>query len=89
MWQNYDHVAVEEKQIAVVYPDKGCNRLFAHNKRGAMYFVVLNTPTPDIHFEICSNKFLGNTGGRGECLSPNDLLMYVEWLTLVSTWCQD
>jgi hypothetical protein len=30
MWQNHDHLAVEEKQIAQVYPDKGCNRLFAH-----------------------------------------------------------
>jgi len=30
MWQNHDHLAVEEKQIALVYPDKGCNRLFAY-----------------------------------------------------------
>jgi hypothetical protein len=30
MWQNHDHVAVKEKQVALVYPGKGCNRLFAH-----------------------------------------------------------
>jgi len=30
MWQNHDHLAVEEKQIALEYPDKGCNRLFVH-----------------------------------------------------------
>ena len=30
MCQNHDHLAVEEKQIAVVYPVKGLNKLFAH-----------------------------------------------------------
>lgn len=43
MWQNHDNLAVEEKQIAVVYPDKGCNRLCT-NTREAMCFMVLKTP---------------------------------------------
>jgi hypothetical protein len=28
MWQNHHDIAVEEKEIALIYPDKGCNKLF-------------------------------------------------------------
>jgi len=65
MWQNHDHVANEEKQIALVYPDKGCNRLFVHNKRGDMCFMVLNTPLQTFILRIVLTYFLEILGVGG------------------------